>query len=202
MGHIKDDTADRMKTIAVDLDDTLNNFTHTLQTTPFSHNTTYNIAPDTFADYLGLLRSGSTGTTGLLSTEYSFFCYKIHSECYDRATPRRGAVGFMQWLRSNQWRIVILTHRDLRRSNEPTRRWLRGNEIPFDYLFTTANKLKFCAEWKIEKLVDDHLANPGPGEDRAGVKVYYPIMQKHQSPESLQGEGFNDFEELKQWIQK
>jgi len=191
-----------MKTIAVDLDDTLNNFTHTLQTTPFSHNITYNISPETFGYYLGLLRSGSTGTTGLLSTEYSFFCYKIHSECYDRATPRHGAAEFMQWLRSNQWRIVILTYRDLRRSNESTRRWLHANEIAFDYLFTTANKLEYCRAWKIGSLVDDHLANLAPGGDCSGVKVYYPIMQKHRTSEPLQGNGFNDFEELKQWIQK
>ena len=41
-----------MKTIAIDLDDTLNNFTETLQKTPFPHDPTDGMSEETFQHFL------------------------------------------------------------------------------------------------------------------------------------------------------
>jgi 5'(3')-deoxyribonucleotidase len=190
-----------MKTIAIDLDDTLNNFADTLQNTRFSHNPAYGISAETFDTYLRTLRSGAPDGNELLSTEYSYFCHKIHVQCYQLAHTRPGAVEFMQWLRTNDWRIVICTHRDLRRSNECTRQWLQDNGIPFDYLFRALNKLEFCRLWGINILVDDHVLNLIQ-EGTYEVEVFHPNMSKHEDREFRRGRGFTHFEELKQWIQK
>jgi 5'(3')-deoxyribonucleotidase len=189
-----------MKTIAVDLDDTLNEFSATLQGTEFSYDAAYNIAQETFDKYLRKIRSGEPDADALLSTEYSYFCYKIHAECHRLAPARPGAAEFMQWLRANQWRIVIVTHRDLRRSNEATRAWLRENGMPFDYLFMTLNKLEFCKAWQIRCLVDDHLVNLAQWDDPYELEIFYPVMSKHAGFAVQRGRGFRDFEELKQWI--
>jgi len=189
-----------MNTIAVDLDDTLNDFTQTLQAAPFSHDAAYNISPEMFARYIGMVRSGHSESNDLLSTEYSFFRYRIHAECYKLANARPGAVDFMRWLRANQWRIVILTHRDLRRANASTREWLRDNNIPFDYLFMALHKLEFCKAWNIGYLVDDHLVNLARHDTLYDTQVFYPIMPKHEKFEVHRGRGFTNFDELKQWI--
>jgi hypothetical protein len=190
-----------MKTIAVDLDDTLNDFTQTLQTASFSYSPAYNISPETFDQYIGMIRSGFREANDLLSTEYSFFCYRIHAECYRLANARPGAVDFMKWLRANQWRIVILTHRDLRRANGDTRKWLQDNHIPFDYLFMALHKLEFCKAWDIGYLVDDHLMNLARHDTPYDTQLFYPIMPKHEKFEVHRGRGFTNFHELKQWIQ-
>jgi 5'(3')-deoxyribonucleotidase len=189
-----------MKTIAVDLDDTLNDFTRTLQTARFSYDPAYNISPETFDRYLEKIRRGESDANELLSTEYSYFCYRIHAECYRLAPALPGAAEFMRWLRENRWRIVILTHRDLRRSNEATRRWLRENEIPFDHLFLALHKLAFCKAWKVQCLVDDHPMNLAPSDDPHEVELFYPITSQHERLPIQQGRGFRNFDELKQWI--
>jgi len=188
-----------MKTIAVDLDDTLSNFTETIQRTQFPNPDKYGLSSEVFGRYIAMLRGGVSDAGDLLSTEYSYFCYKIHSECYKLATARPDGVEFMQWLRANGWRIVICTHRDLRRSNEGTRQWLRDNGIPFDFLFLALNKLDFCKAWEIQYLVDDHLFNLLHG-DRYDIDIFYPIMSKHATFEKRAGRGFHDFGEIKQWI--
>ena len=162
-----------MKTIAVDLDDVLNNFTETLQHLQFVRDETHALSEEVFQDYLAKLRSGWTESGGLLSTEYSFFRKKIHQRCYERARARADGIRFMQWLRQNHWRIVICTYRDLRRAQDCTRKWLGDNEIPFDYLFMTRNKIAFCKAWRIEHLIDDEAINIALGQ-RFGVHVYYP----------------------------
>ena len=148
-----------MKTIAVDLDDVLNDFTETLQRTQFVPEEMHALSEEAFQDYLAKVRSGWTESNGLLSTDYSFFRYKIHQRCYERARARTDGVNFMKWLRQNGWRIVICTYRDLRRAQDCTRKWLGENEIPFDYLFMTKNKIAFCKAWGIEHLIDDEAIN-------------------------------------------
>jgi len=190
-----------MKTIAIDVDDTLNNFTETLQNTRFAHDAAYGISPETFDKYIEMLRAGTGDSNDLLSTEYTYFRYRIYHECYNLAAARADGVEFVRWLRANEWRIVICTHRDLRRSNNCTRKWLEDNGIPFDYLFMALHKLNFCKAWGIEYLVDDHLFNL-VCNDSDDVQVFYPIMPKHARVRSPRGRGFANFDELKQWIQK
>src|SRR5271166_5406156 len=86
----------RMKTIAIDLDDTLNNFEETLQTTPFLHGGEYGFSEAAFADYLERVRRRADEDNELLSTEYSFFKYRIHHRCYELAAARADGVAFVR----------------------------------------------------------------------------------------------------------
>jgi len=187
------------RTIAVDLDDTLNNFTETLHTGDFGFDAAYGLPEQAFAGYMERLRNGSMDVDDLLSTEYSFFRYKIHLRCYELARARADGVDFMRWLEAAGWRIVICTHRDLRRANACTRRWLTDNGIPFDHLFMAWNKIVFCRAWGIRHLVDDDAFNIAHGEPY-GVNVYYPIMERRRPLEANRARGFSSFEEVKQWI--
>jgi 5'(3')-deoxyribonucleotidase len=189
------------KTIAVDLDDTLNNFTQTLQGTPFAYDRGYAFSEEVFGNYLARLRAASRDESDLLSTEYSFFRYKVHQRCYELARARGDGVDFMRWLRASGWRIVICTHRDLRRANACTRRWLADNGIPFDHLFMAWNKIVFCRAWGISHLVDDDPFNIRYG-DGYGVKVYYPIMERREPLGDNRARGFSDFGEVRRWIEE
>jgi hypothetical protein len=188
-----------IRTIAIDLDDTLNDFTETLQAAPFPYDPAYALAEGVFHDYLGRLRRGVRDEGALLATEYSFFKYKIHQRCYELARARPDGVAFMRWLRDSGWRIVICTHRDLRRANACTRLWLEENKIPYDHLFMAWNKIVFCRAWGIPILVDDDPFNVTHGEPH-GVTVYYPLRRHPTPPASGRGRGFESFEDVKQWI--
>lgn len=189
-----------MKTIAVDLDDTLNNFTETLRTTPFAHDGAFSFSQEVFDGYLRRLREGEEGGEDLLATEYSFFKYRIHHQCYTLAQARPDGVAFMQGLRRDGWRIVICTYRDLRRANEATRAWLAANAIPFDHLFMAWNKIVFCRAWGIEHLVDDDPFNIANGA-KYGVQVFYPSTSANPSTEAHGARPFRSFEEVRPWIQ-
>jgi 5'(3')-deoxyribonucleotidase len=188
-----------MKMIAVDLDDTLNDFTATLRQTHFAYDEKFAVAPAVFDQYLQRIRNGSTEVEDLLSTEFSFFRAKIHLECYRRAKARADAVGFMRWLRQEGWRIVICTHRDLRSSYRHTKTWLDENGIPFDQIFRAGNKIVFCKLWGIDILVDDNLFNIEYG-GRYGVKVYYPINDQNRAVVGVGARGFETFTEVRPWI--
>jgi 5'(3')-deoxyribonucleotidase len=189
------------KTIAVDLDDTLNNFTETLRHGQFPYDRAEALPEATFHRYLEKIQNDTPEAGDLLSTEYSFFRYKIHARCYRMARARPDGVEFMQRLQRNHWRIVICTQRDLRRVNDGTRAWLKENAIPFDYLFMALNKIVFCKAWGIRHLVDDDVFNLAHG-GRYGVSVYYPIMPKHQSLPEHAARGFQTFAEVERWIQE
>lgn len=191
-----------MKTIAIDIDDTLNNYSEILQKTDFVYNESYRLSHDTFDRYLEMIRNEKADKNDLLSTEFSYLRQKINGECYQLAVARRDAVEFMQWLKENGWRIVICTHRDLRRTEELTRKWMHDNRIPFDYLFIAVDKLNFCKAWGIEYLVDDHLFSVRFA-DGYGVNVFFPIMAKHENAEVKRARlarGFRSFHEVRQWI--
>jgi uncharacterized HAD superfamily protein len=189
-----------MKTIAVDLDDTLNNFSVTLQTTDFLHDATCAFSREVFDGYIERIRVGAPDTSELLSTEFSSFRGRITTKCHKLALARADGVEFMQWLRDNHWRIVICTYSDLRRDGACIKKWLQDNSIPFDHLFMAWNKLEFCRAWKIDHLVDDHLWNVLHGS-RYGVKVFYPMMPKHRELPAHGARGFTTFDELRPWIQ-
>lgn len=192
-----------MKTIAVDLDDTLNDFTETLRSAEFDRGEAKDLSDETYRDYLAKVRGGWTEENGLLSTEYSFFRTKIHRQCYERARARSGGAAFLRRLRQTGWRIVICTQRDLRRTQDCTRKWLEDNEMPFDHLFMAGNKIVFCKLWGIGHLVDDHPFNIAHGE-RHGVKVYYPAEAGSPSPPDPASAGprpYRAFAEIIPWIQ-
>jgi uncharacterized HAD superfamily protein len=186
--------------IAVDIDDTLNDFTSTLRRTPFPYTLQYSLPEKTFHRYLAKVRNDSPDPSDLLSTEYSLFRYKIHEECYRLAAARADAVDFMQWLKSRHWHIFICTRRDLRRAHGCTRSWLSDNGIPFDHLFSAVNKIAFCRAWGIPYLVDDD-ANSiayGPGY---GVSVFHPVSRQDTMADTA-ARAFRSFDEIKRWIQE
>jgi hypothetical protein len=189
------------KTIAVDLDDTLNNFTQTLKTASFAYDGSYRLSEPVFNGYLERLRSGAREEGDLLSTEYSFFRYKIHQRCYELSAARADGVAFMRWLRAAGWRIVICTHRDLRRANACTRQWLGDNGIPFDHLFMAWNKIVFCSAWGIGHLVDDDPFTITHG-DTHGVRVYYPMLERLRALEPNNARAFSAFDEVRRWIEE
>jgi hypothetical protein len=195
-----------LKTIAIDLDDTLNDFTETLRRTEFARDETHALSEEVFQDYLAKVRAGSAGGGDLLSTEYSFFRHKIHLECYRRARARTDGVAFLRLLRQEGWRIVICTYRDLRRAQDCTRKWLRDNEVPFDHLFMAGNKIVFCKVWGIEHLIDDDGFNIAHG-GRHGVNVFYPAAERAHAPPPEQAAAargarpFRTFDEIMPWIQ-
>ncbi len=189
------------RTIAVNLDDTLNNFTETLQHSEFPYDAGDSLSEATFADYLQKIRKGDSDSSDLLSTEYTYCRFKIHWRCWQQARARRDGVEFMQWLRRNQWRIVICTQRDLRRAHECTKAWLNKNDIPFDYLFTASNNIAFCKSWGIRHLVDDTPFNIVHGA-RYHVNVYYSITPGDPPFPAQSAHGFETFEDVKPWIQE
>ena len=190
-----------MRTIAIDLDDTLNNFDETLQATPFHHDADGLITQETFAHYLARIRGHAPDDGDLLSTDYSILKYKIPQECYRLAAARPDGVEFARGLKRDGWRIVICTYRDLRRANDCTRQWLDENGIPFDHLFMASNKIVFCRTWGIEHLVDDDPFNITHGQLH-GVNVYYPILPRHKDLNPGRARGFHSFSEIIPWLHK
>jgi len=185
--------------IAIDVDDTLNDFSETLARTEFVRDRSSPLSDETFARYLEKVRTDAHDESDLLSTEYSYFRAKIHEECYRRARPRPDAVTFVHSLKEKGWTIVICTYRDLRRSGRSTREWLEQNDIPFDHLFMARNKIVFCRLWEIRYLIDDDTFNILYGGAH-GVEVFYPKTRRHEALGPHKARGFVSLDEVRQWI--
>lgn len=190
-----------MKTIAVDLDDTLNDFSEVLRTSEVPREVAGELSAEVFAALLERVRKGEDEGSGLTVTEYTYFRARVHMWCFERAAPRPGAAEFLSALRREGWRIVICTRRDLRRTHAGTRRWLAAQGLPCDYLFTAANKIAFCGLWRIPFLVDDDPFSIEHG-GRFGVQVFFPAAA--QPPGSATpGTGaraFGAFGDIWPWI--
>lgn len=188
------------KVIAVDLDDTLNNFCEVLQNADFPYEPNPALSRETYDGFLTKIRADHREDNPLLSTPYSFLRYRIHERCYGLARAREDGVAFMRWLKQEGWTIVICTRRDLRRAEATTRAWLSANDIPFDHLFMVLNKIVFCKAWRIGHLIDDDVFNVTYSGDY-GLNLYYPFMAKHASQRpSEHVRGFHRFDEVKTWI--
>lgn len=187
--------------IAVDLDDTLNNFSETLAQGEFAHTPEYALSEETYEQYLRLIRDGATDPGNFMSSGFNYCRYKIHLQCWQQASARPDGIEFMQWLRRNHWRIVICTRRDMRLAYDSTVAWLKENDIPYDHLFMAANKIAFCWAWGIAHLVDDESFNIIHGKNY-NINVYYPILPAHQSLPAHDARGFHSFNEVRQWIQE
>jgi len=124
----------------------------------------------------------------------------LHREIYKAAKVKPGASEFVQWLKSEGWRIVIMTYRDLRYVLEDTKDWLQENGIPYNYIFSTEDKTSMCNVWGINYLIEDSIREVviAPEFD---IQVFYPIMQKHLDMEfETKAIGYSNFKELKQCI--
>lgn len=189
------------RTIVVNLDDTLNNFTETLQHGEFPYNPADSLPEATFEHYLRKIRRGDSEPSDLSTTAYSYCRFKVHLRCWQQARAWPDGVEFMRWLKRNQWRIVICAQRDLRRAHDCTRAWLQENDIPFDYLFMVSDKIVFCKTWGIRHLVDRARVSIVHG-GRYELNVYYSIVPEHQPLPSYNPRGFQTFAEVKRWIQE
>lgn len=189
------------RTIAVNLDDTLNNFTETLRRGAFPYDPADSLSEAAFEHYLGKIRNGDSEPGDLFSTEYTYCRFKIHLQCWRQARARPDGVEFMQWLRRNQWRIVLCVQRDLRRAHDCTTAWLQENDIPFDYLFMAPDKIVFCKAWGIRRLVDRAMFNVVDDGGYEG-NVYYSTTPERPSLSDHHARGFQRFEEVKRWIQE
>jgi len=106
-----------MKYIAVDIDDTLNDFSETLKT---SLEFTYG-NQDVYDEYIDMVRNDvfEEGNDELDNLRDS-----IHLQCYTLSKARTDAVDFMQDLKAEGWTIVILTARTLTHCINDTKAWL------------------------------------------------------------------------------
>lgn len=188
------------KVIAIDLDDTLNNFSEVLQSAEFPYEPNPAMPRETYEDFVAKIRADYREDNPLLSTPYSFLRYRIHEQCYRLARAREDGVRFVRELSAEGWTIVICTRRDLRRAEATTRAWLSAHGIPFDYLFMVLNKIVFCKAWRIGHLVDDDVFNVTYSGDY-GLNLYFPVLAKHADLKpSERVRGFHHFDEVKKWI--
>ncbi|HEY3425834.1 MAG TPA: hypothetical protein VGL27_13625 [Negativicutes bacterium] len=188
-----------MKVIAVDIDNVLNNFSETLKNNAFAYNDSYGLSREEFDNYLDRVTRNIFNESKFLTTKFSDFRYRIHEQCYRLALAKPDGVKFIRWLKDNNWKVIICTKRDLRLTGDCTKKWLAVNNIPYDYLFMALNKIVFCNLWKVQYLIDDDISNIIYGE-QYGIKVYYPMMPKHNLNFPSTAKGFTLFEEIKQWI--
>jgi len=185
-----------MKTIAVDIDNTLNNFMETLINTEFPYDKEkYSIDEATFKEYLVDIKAEKERD----EDKYNNLSAAIHRQAYTIAKPRPGAAKFMRQLKNDGWRIVIMTYRDLRGCLEDTKEWFKKYKIPYDYFFRANDKIVMCKAWDIKTLIDDEPYNIIYGEE-FGIQVYYPVMEKHKQLPPTLAKGFNNFEEVAAWI--
>lgn len=182
-----------MKTVAIDIDDTLNNFSEILGKLEIKQTDYDYIEPEKFDEYVDIIKNEKPFD----GNKYKFmrgFKNDVHRKCYEIAEARPDAVKFMNWLKENNWRIVILTYRDLRYSLEITKEWLRKNNMPYDYIFGADNKSLFCKAWTIKHFIDDEIINliSAPAYE---INMYYPINDKNRNCET-KAMGFNNYSEL------
>jgi len=185
-----------MKTICVDIDDTLNNFTEVLKETEVIYDDYRRLDRETFDKYLNCIKNNKPPEDNDKFSDFDWMYHKVHEHCYKLANARPDAIKFMQWLKTNDWQIFILTYRDLRSSLNDTKEWLRDNRIPYDYIFSAMEKPVFCRLWKIDYLIDDSLASMVTSTG-LGVKLYYPITDTNRKfMEKANAFGFTSFDEL------
>ena len=186
-----------MKAIAIDIDDTLNDFSETLQSMEFPYDEGYGIDEETFLRYIGWIKT-EIPKEEIKNKDLTSLWHIVHKRIHKEANARPGAAAFVQWLKSEGWTVVILTYRDLRLAEGYTKEWLEQNDIPYDYLFSSDNKILMCKAWDITHLIEDNINDVITGEN-SGVNVAYPVMKKHEGLETT-AKGFIEFKELETWI--
>ena len=183
-----------MKTIAIDIDDTLNNFSEVLRDIEIDYANFRYIDKPTFDTWLKAVKENSFNEELVKIQEFNSFYAHVHKQCYPLAKAKTDAAKFVQWLKANNWRIVILTYRDLRGIANNTKKWLIDNQIPFDYLFSADNKVLFCKIWDIKYLIDDSLFNI-INAPLNNINMYYPITKDTVGIDN-NAVGFFNFDEL------
>jgi len=196
------------KVIAVDIDNVLNNFDDILRKIEFPYDKTNSSwgsvhnSEESFMQKLNMIKQQKAE----LHYDKTFHAMWNHAHklAHMQAKVKQGASEFLWYLKQNNYRVIIMTRRDLRYALEYTKRFLKKNNLPYDDMLQSNIKAVTCSLWNIPILIDDEiepimlsnkLSNP--------VQVYYPIMDKHkelaENPQ-ITAIGYNCFKELKQWI--
>jgi uncharacterized HAD superfamily protein len=189
-----------MKTIAIDIDDTLNNFSETMKMLKVPYEPASGVDEETFYQYVEMVKRNEYNEylkSDLLNTKFTQLYYRMHTTVHKKASLKEGAADFLWWLKSKEYRIVICTYRDLRQ--DYTKEFFRLNHIPYDEQFITSQNIEFCKLWKISFLVDDDIHTILHGEEY-GIHVFYPMMEKHKNLPKSKAEAFMNFDDLKQYL--
>lgn len=156
-----------MPTIAVDIDDTLNNWQITC--VAYANRLTGRaLCYDDMKEY------GLSKFFGWDPDERQTFWQRYELVSYRRAQVQPGAADMLDALRRCGWHIIILTARPWRPPTEAvTRAWLQENGIVYDELVFDADKATFCRQRQVAVLVEDAPHNVLPC-CAAGVRVFMP----------------------------
>lgn len=176
-------------TIAVDIDDTLNNW----QTMCVDYANRYTGRALNFAE---MKEYGLSKFFGWNQEERQAFWQRYELESYRRAQVRPGAAEVLRTWRRAGWYIVILTARPWRPPTEAvTRAWLEDNGIVYDELVFDADKAAFCRRRRVAVLVEDAPHNVLPCSE-AGVRVFMPCQPYNAAVEHARVVRFTDWREL------
>lgn len=84
-----------------------------------------------------------------------FFSIRSHF-VFPRLTMREGANTFLQELKALDFTIILITAR----TNSPeTPKWLKANQIPYDLLVHSHDKLPPCLEHDVQLFIEDNFGN-------------------------------------------
>lgn len=196
------------KVIAVDIDNVLNDFDDTLRKIEFPYdkaNSSWGSVHHSEEDFVRKLDIIKQQKAELrYDKTFNAMWNHAHKLAHMQAQVRSGASEFLWYLKQNNYRVIIMTRRDLRYALEYTKNFLKNNNLPYDDMLQSNIKAATCSLWNIPILIDDEiepivlsnkLSNP--------VQVYYPIMDKHKGlaeEPQITAIGYNCFKELKQWI--
>jgi len=172
------------KIIAIEIDDVLNNFSETLNNAGIMYNPIlHSMKNPLFKKCIYNLESGELTQTGkdvMNSTEIA-----------------TGCVEFLDWLKGDKWNIILCTDRDLRFAYNITTNWLIENNIQYDFLFNSDNKIEFCNDMDINYLINEKYIYSDT------LNIYFPEkLNKINQKSKNKARGFQNFKEVKQWIQE
>lgn len=184
------------KIIAVDIDDTLNNFSETLVRYEFVYKKECGVSKEIFNKWLPLVKKRVIVRE---SRAYLDFVLYIHRIVYTNAQAKQGAEEFMDWLKAAGYKIVIMTYRDLRYCLKDTKTWLEDNAIYYDYLFGTDQKITMCRKWQIPYLIDNDWKNI-LRSGWWGVQVFYEIADSNQKLAGKHAIGYKKMQEISTWL--
>jgi len=196
------------KVIAVDIDNVLNNFDDTLKNINFPYDKnnyswgSVHISERKFQEALAIIKQ--QGPLQFDDRTINSIWNHAHQLSHKQAQVKPGASEFMWYLKQHNYRIIIMTRRDLRYTLEYTKDFLENNNLPYDDLFNSNSKILTCSLWHIPILIDDEVETIASSSELPNpVQVYYPIMDKHQGLAdnfSVTAIGYHYFKELTQWI--
>lgn len=196
------------KVIAVDIDNVLNDFDDTLSKIEFPYDKSNSSwgsvhhSEEEFTQKLAMIKQQKTELH--YDRTFNAMWNQAHKLAHLQAKVKQGAAEFLWYLKENNYRVIIMTRRDLRYALEYTKNFLENNKLPYDDMLQSNVKAVTCSLWNIPVLIDDEIEPIMLSNKLSNsVQVYYPIMDKHQGlaeDPQITAIGYHCFKELQQWI--